>query len=146
MNEPFDKNEQNEQNEQNKPFDKNKQNEQNVQHEQNGANPPFVSNELNVSANEPANVKKTNTLLDVLIGIGLSAVAYFSIWLVTILGIPYIIKLLVYIIVLAAFGFVSVKFLRKGHKPAGATMLIMISPVVLGLLIYGTCAMLFIPY
>lgn len=90
--------------------------------------------------------KKPNTLLDILLGLALSAAAYFMIWLVTIVRIPVIYILLVDFVVLVAFGFLSVRFLRRGHKPAGVTMLILISPGVLGLLIFGACAALFVPF
>lgn len=96
--------------------------------------------------NGQANGKKPNTLLDILLGLGLSAAAYFIIWLTTTVRMPVVFILLVDFVVLVALGFLSVRFLRRGHKPAGATMLILISPAILGLLIFGACAALFTPF
>lgn len=126
-------------------------NDQPDQKRQEGQEAQYMQNQTN-SYSEPnlqdgqSNGKKPNTLLDILLGLALSAVAYFIIWLTTTVRMPVVFILLVDFVVLVALGFLSVRFLRRGHKPAGATMIILISPAILGLLIFGACAALFVPF
>lgn len=131
--------------------DLNDQKDQPDQKIQEGQEAQYMQSQTN-SYSEPnlqdgqANGKKPNTLLDILLGLALSAAAYFVIWLTTTVRMPVVFILLVDFVVLVALGFLSVRFLRRGHKPAGVTMLILISPAILGLLIFGACAALFVPF
>ena len=131
--------------------DLNDQKDQPDQKIQEGQEAQYMQSQTN-SYSEPnlqdgqSNGKKPNTLLDILLGLALSAAAYFVIWLTTAVRMPVVFILLVDFVVLVALGFLSVRFLRRGHKPAGTTMIILISPAILGLLIFGACAALFAPF
>lgn len=84
--------------------------------------------------NEP-HKKKPNVILDILIGIGISALTYALIWyfvtLSAIVGVLFI---------LVINGFLVVKFFRMAHEAAAITILVSITPAVLLLLLFGACA------
>lgn len=89
--------------------------------------------------------KKPNTLKDILTGFGISAAAYAIIWLAGI-GLPGSLMALTCLAVVGIFGFITVKFFRKGHTAAAIIMLTMISPALLAILLYGACAALGFPF
>ena len=89
--------------------------------------------------------KKPNTIIDLLIGAGISAIAYSLIWFVSIGKFPGSVIALIDFIILAAFGFLTVKFFRKGHTAAAIIMLVLITPSILGLLLLGACMVIGMP-
>jgi hypothetical protein len=87
--------------------------------------------------------KKPNTFLDLLMGLVISAVTYAIIWFVSVGRYPMTISALVDFAILVAFGFLVVKFFRKAHTAAAIIMLVLISPGVLVLLLFGACSLMF---
>jgi hypothetical protein len=85
-------------------------------------------------------------LLDLLMGAAISAAAYILIWLVSVGRYPSAVQALVYFVVLAVFIFFTVRFLRRGHSPAGIIMLIAVSPAILVLLLWGACSLVMLPF
>lgn len=91
-------------------------------------------------------LKKPNTWLDILMGLGISAAAYALIWFASTRRIPVIAVALICLALLAVFGFLTVKFFRKAHTAAAVTMIILISPGVFALLLFGACSLMFAPF
>lgn len=89
--------------------------------------------------------KTPNTWVDLLIGFGISAAAYALIWFASVGNfIPVSILVLVDLVIVAILGFLIVKFFRTGHKPAAIIMLVLVSPGILSLLLFGACSLLFL--
>ncbi|HEX9063348.1 MAG TPA: hypothetical protein VF941_24515 [Clostridia bacterium] len=92
--------------------------------------------------NQP-NEKKPNVLLDILIGIGISVVAYALILFVSNGMLSTGIAVLITLLTVAAYVFLIVKFFRTSHTAAAVVMIISISPAILVLLLWGACSVLF---
>lgn len=104
------------------------------------AGPGNLNNDSN---NNLPHLKKPNTILDLLMGLAISAAAYILIWFVSTGMFPVIVIALVDFAVLAAFGFLIVKFFRTSHIAAAIIMLVLISPCILALLLWGACSVMF---
>jgi len=90
--------------------------------------------------------KKPNVFFDVLVGVGISAAAYISLWVISSAGRPLAVIALLDFIILAAFLFLTVKFFRTGHTVAGLIMIVAIAPGVFALLLFGACSLMFLPH
>jgi hypothetical protein len=98
------------------------------------------------SSDKPHQPGKPNTLLDLLIGTGISAAAYALIWFASTRRIPIIAIALICLVVLAVFGFLTVKFFRTAHTAAAVIMVILMSPGLFALLLFGACSLMFSPF
>lgn len=87
----------------------------------------------------PPHHKKPNALLEMLMGIGISAVTYVLLWFASTGRYPVAVKALADIVILAAFIFLTVKLLRNVHKIAAVTMLALISPGIFWMMLFGAC-------
>lgn len=87
----------------------------------------------NDSNNQPSK-KKPNIILDILIGIGISAITYALLW--------YFVKLSIVgiLFILVVNVFLIVKFFRTAYTAAATIILVFITPVVFFLLLLGACA------
>jgi len=90
------------------------------------------------------NPKKLNTFVEVLIGLGITALVYviilfFTFTAFTNLYIQKAIIPLVDLLVLACAVLICVKLFRASYKVAAIIMLVLLSPLVLGLLLLGAC-------
>ncbi len=86
--------------------------------------------------------KAPNTLQDLAMGAGISLATYFLIWSVTRTGSPITYVVLMDALIIACFGILVVKFFRTNHVSAAVVMLILIAPVILGLLLLGSCGLI----
>jgi hypothetical protein len=89
---------------------------------------------------EPKANKKPNIILDLLMGVGISAAAYGLI--ITLLAYAKIlgsIKGIISFIILGAFVFLTVKFFRTEHIAAATIMLVLILPCILFMMLFGAC-------
>lgn len=89
--------------------------------------------------------KKPDTIIQILMGFGISFAAY-----VLTVGMTYFtgsmtITAIIACVILAMFGFLIVRFFRTGYKAAAITMLVFISPLIVFLLLFGACALTLIP-
>ncbi len=89
--------------------------------------------------------KKPSTVIHILIGFGISIVAY-----ALAIGTSFLINSMVFtsiteLILLALFAFLVVKFFRKGYKTIAITMLILITPLMFFLLFLGACTIILLP-
>ena len=89
--------------------------------------------------------KKPETMIQILMGVGISLTAYFLT-----IGIAYLAKTLgvtaiIAFAILTLFGFLIVRFFRTGYRAAAITMLIFISPLIVFLLVFGACALTMLP-
>jgi hypothetical protein len=90
--------------------------------------------------------KKPETMIQILMGFGISLAAY-----ALTIGIGYLTKTMaatsiIGSIILALFAFLIVRFFRTGYKTAAITMLIFISPLIASLLLFGACALIMLPF
>lgn len=90
--------------------------------------------------------KKPGTLIQILIGFGISFAAY-----ALTIGIAYLtntiaVTSIIALAVLALLGFLIVRFFRTGYKAAAITMLIFICPLIIILLLFGACALIALPF
>ncbi|WP_010681330.1 hypothetical protein [Acetivibrio cellulolyticus] len=93
--------------------------------------------------NRSAGAKKPNVFLDILMGVGISAITYFLGRLIPLTKFPSTIIALIYFILLGAFVFLTVKFFRTMHTAAAITMLVSVSPFIFSLLLIGACSIMF---
>jgi len=92
------------------------------------------------------NTKKPDTLLDILIGVTISVIAYLIVWFVSFGRIHITYFALIDFLVVAIAVFLIVKFYRIEHRAAATTMLVLMSPIVLVMLIMGSCGLLILPH
>lgn len=90
--------------------------------------------------------KKPETAIQILMGFGISLAAY-----ALTIGIAFFMKTvgatsIVAFVIIALSAFLIVKFFRKGYKAAAITMLVLISPLIVFLLLFGACALIMLPY
>lgn len=94
---------------------------------------------------EPKN--EPNAGLEVLIGLGLSALFYGLVIGTLALNIDsMIIKQLVDFVFLIAAVFIGVRLTRRNHKIAGIILLCLLAPLILFMLLFGACALLLMNY
>ncbi|HEY5586251.1 MAG TPA: hypothetical protein VIK78_17380 [Ruminiclostridium sp.] len=98
-----------------------------------------------IDNSNPPPSKNPNTVLDVFMGIGISAIAYALTWFVFRGQYNAMITVLIDFIIIAAFGFLTVRFFRTNHKVSAIIMLALISPVILNLLLLGACGLILLP-
>jgi len=89
--------------------------------------------------------KKPGVWSDLLIGIGLPAIAYLVIWAASFTKTVYSGGIAAFcdLVIIAVLSFLVVKLLRTDHKLAAVLILVLASPLVLGLLLFGACALLY---
>jgi hypothetical protein len=102
---------------------------------------------MNDNPNNSNNLEnKPKTIIQVLIGIGISVVAYaLTIGIANVANTMIVTSIMAFII-LGVFGFLIVRFFRTGYMAAAITMLFFISPLLLFLLLFGACAIIGLPF
>lgn len=91
---------------------------------------------------EGTGYKKQKTPYGILIGLGISAAAYFIIWLTLFLSLPNLAIVGITILVVAVLGFIIVKFYRLKRMAAANTMLVLITPLLFFMLLFGACGLM----
>lgn len=89
--------------------------------------------------------KKPSTVIQILIGLGISLLAYALTILPGYVVNNYPIAAIFDLVILVVFGFLIVRFFRTGYTAAAVTMLILITPALFILLLFGACAIVSIP-
>lgn len=99
--------------------------------------------DLHEEHNNRPEPKKPKPLLELAIGVGTSLIAYILISAVVSIGrFQVTVQALIAFLIVAAFGFITVKCFRTGHKIAAVIMLALISPLIFVLLLMGACSIL----
>ena len=80
---------------------------------------------------------------DLLLGIGISILAYGYIMLVFILGLPMAFVSILILAIFCVIAFLIVKFFRTNRTNTAVIMIVLIAPAVLFTLLFGSCALLF---
>lgn len=96
----------------------------------------------------PIKKSKKETFMEVLLGLGITALAYVLIQISIYFGqssqvFTGVVAIIFNLIVFIALTIVGIRFLRRGKKVAGTMIIIFgVGPILLGLLIFGACFIL----
>lgn len=95
------------------------------------------------NSNDTAN--KPGAMIQILMGFGISLVGYLLTIGIISLANTMVITAIIVFLVLAIFGFLTVRFFRIGYVATAITMLTFISPLIIFLLLFGACAVTMLP-
>ena len=89
--------------------------------------------------------KRPETIMQVLMGFGISLAAYALTIGIAFLSKTLAVTSIIAFLILSLSGFLIVKFFRIGYKATAITMLVFISPLIVFLLLFGACALVMLP-
>ncbi|MDF2841070.1 MAG: hypothetical protein K0Q99_1842 [Clostridia bacterium] len=96
---------------------------------------------MNDNQNNSNNTEKPGVFLQILMGMGIAIAAYVMIFGIASLINTMIFTTLTAFVVLAFACFLIIRFFRTGYKAAAIAMLVLISPLVFLLMVFGACAL-----